>query len=459
MIKRMTAVLVALMLLCTALVVCACATDEDSDKPQITYASWNLSTESDNNIERRMIAAFEELYDCDIVIEEGISQGSAYEDSITGLAARGKMPDVFMLSTLNYGLSNEYLLDLSSYAEADSQWDSIPTPIEEAVHYGSGIYAVPFAMHMMGYFVNTTLFDSKNIDQLEIGLTYEEFYSAVRSFSSYTNEGIIGLSHEYPVLEWYPAYADSSMGWYSWDGSQYNLDSQAFIDGMAYTKQLRSNAYTYDSLSEETRAQYFEGIDGYTALWDQSRLAIRWGYTYEIPDMLLQNNGTFDIEFVGVPGGNTPIVGDYLGISASCENPDLAYEFAKWMSFSSDGIYKRLELDVDGVENNTLPLTTDETVIDAYFAKYQTVDGLESVFNTVDNGIVEGVKVVPGYTSSRWNALTGISVGDISNCNIGALIDLCWNGDETYADYATQLNTLANAKYLAAIEEYDSKYQ
>ncbi|MEG2158723.1 MAG: hypothetical protein RRY18_02470, partial [Clostridia bacterium] len=98
------------------------------DSYDLVYTSWNLSTKEVNNIERKMVSAFEEKYKVKIKIEENISL-AAYDDSITGLAAKGELPDVFMLSNMNYGLSNQYLMDISTLIKDDNEWSSIPKPI------------------------------------------------------------------------------------------------------------------------------------------------------------------------------------------------------------------------------------------------------------------------------------------------------------------------------------------
>ena len=433
----------------------ACAESYD-----LVYATWNLGTESANNIERQMIAAFEEKYAVKIRIEENVSL-SAYDDSIRALAVRDSLPDVFMMSNINFGLSERYASDISDLVAADTSgdWNNIPAPIEEAVHFKSGIYAVPFAMHMMGYFVNVDLLEDNNLDSFLDGeITWDSFYNVVRTMASLKSEGYIGLSHESTIFEWYPSSVNENYGWYTWDGEEYHLDSEEFIRGIELTQDLRTNKYTYDSLTEEDRAGAFDGIDGYTMLWNQGRLAIRWGYSYEVPDMM--QNANFDIQFVGVPGGRTPIVGDYLAISTTCQNRDLAYQFAKWMSFDPAGIRERIARDKD--VTNTLPLTTDQTLIDEYFNKFDAVDGLKEAYDTLENGIIECVKVVPGYTRSRWTALTGLTLNvdgeQVNNSNVGQLIDWCWTGKLTYRDYSDDVDALADKWYGDTIATYEQFY-
>ncbi len=457
---KKTALFVALiMLLCCACGLLAACGGEHYD---LSYATWNLGNEADNNIERQMIKAFEEKYNVKVKIEEDISL-TAYEDSIRAMAVKNKMPDVFMLSNLNFGLKERYVSDISDLVAADTSgdWNNIPTPIEEAVHFKDGIYAAPFAMHMAGYFVNVDLLEQYNLNGfLEEEITWESFYNVVKTMANYKSEGVIGLSHESTIIEWYPASVNENYGWFTWDGSEYHLDSNEFKDAIAKTADLRANKYTYDSLTEEDRAEYFEGVDGYTSLWDSGCLAIRWGYTYEIPDMLDKNGGDFEIKFIGVPGDRTPIIGDYLAISSVCENRELAYEFVKWMSFDPAGIRERISRDND--VTNTLPITVDSEIVNEYFEKFDTVEGLKEKYASLSEGIVESVKVVPGYTRSRWLALTGLSVtvqGETyGNVQIGQLLDWCWLGELQYADYAVDCDALADRQYGNAIKEYADFY-
>lgn len=451
-------------ILATAVAAAACLTGLSACKTKydLVYATWNLGTEAGNNIERQMIKAFEDKFDVKIKIEENISL-TAYDESIRALAVKNNMPDVFMLSNINFGLSERYVSDITDLINADTSgdWNDIPKPIEEAVHYKSGIYAVPFAMHMMGYFVNVDLLELYGLeDFIDQEFTYESFLNVVQEMANKKGdgEGYIGLSHENTILEWYPSSVNDDYGWYTWDGSSYHLDSSEFAKGMELTLDMRRNKYTYDSLTEDDRAQYFPSVDGYIDLWNQGRLAIRWGYSYEVPDMIKNAPAERRIKFMGVPGGRTPMVGDYLAISNTCENRDLAYKFAKWMSFDPAGIRERISRDKD--VTNTMPLSTNQTIIDEYFDKFAAVEGLKEAFDTLDNGIVESVKVVPGYTRSRWTALVGtaLPVEDGANANVGQLIDWCWTGKLSFADYATQLNKKANEWYTKTVDEYEAFY-
>ena len=310
----------------------------------------------------------------------------------------------------------------------------------------------------MGYFANVNLIEEKNKDSyIEGEFTYDKFYGLVSEMATFKTAGIMGLSHENTVFEWYPASQNPDMGWFTWDGEKYSLDSDEFKDGMAKTLQLRKNGLTYDSLSEQDRKSYFEGVDGYVDLWDRGKLALRWGYSYEVPDM---SNKVKDIKFLGVPGGRTPIVGDYLAIAKTSTNKELAYKFAKWMSFDPAGIEERINREKR--VTNTLPMTTDPVLIQKYFDKFTLVDGLQTAYENLDKGIVECVKVVPGYNQSRWKANTGlpftVNGEEIKNTEIGKYLDLCWTGEQVYEEHAKECNELANSSYIKAIQKFEQFY-
>lgn len=467
--KRLALVIAIVLVLATAATLFAACQKEKYD---LSYASWNLGTEALNNIERQMVKAFEEKFNVKVRIEENIAQGGAYDDSIRSLAIKKNLPDVFMISNMDFALREGSVTDITDLVNADTtgDWQKIPAAIEEAVHFKSGIYAIPFAMHMQGYFVNVDLLKEANQESfLTQEFNYQNFENVVKALKNFQGSSgtCIGLNSEESMVQWYASSQNENYGFFTWDGSNYHLNSSEFTTGMQKVKELREGRYTYDSLTEADRQELFEGVDGDVKAWDQGRIAFRWGNTYEAPDMV-EHSGDFEKRFIGIPGGRTVIVGDYVSVSNTCPNKQLAYEFAKWMSFSPDGIRKRIEL--NSSTPNTLPLTTDMTLVNEFFDKFDNLEGenavlgIKDMYDNLDKGIVECVKVVPGYNKARWTANTGVTAtvdeaGTQKTVNVGELLDACRNGYETYLDYAAQLNTLVNEQYANAIKQYESKYE
>jgi len=435
----------------------------------LSYVAWNLSTESANNIERRMIAEFERRHDVRVQIKEA-GTGAAYLMALSGWAAMDVFPDVFLAPNLAFGMTHGYFANISELAYGDEDWANIPEVVRDAVNFRGTAWAVPFAMHMMGYFVNKTLLENQNIAALSVAPDFEDMIDAVRAVSS--QEGLIGLNTEDHIFEWYAASVDPDLGWFAWNEEEeiFALNSPAFQQGLAATRSIREEAITFRALDEEQRdalGAFSDDVD----FWNAGRMGLRWGQTFEIPDMLENSidefgNEKFEIGFLGVPGGRTPIVPDFLGISPTSRNPELAWEFAKWMSFSPEGISYRLHLvrtygAAHNIFMNTMPMTMDEDVIDEFFDLWP-VYGLREAYESLNKyGIVEGVKVVPGFMMARWDAPLPAALVSRANTDgvttIGTLIDNVWNGRLDITDFP-EIQRLASDRFEMAIEGFRPQY-
>lgn len=414
------------------------------EKIVINYVNWNLGTEAENNIERKMIAAFEEAHpNIDIQLDESFDY-SKYGDSLAAAAAAGKLPDVMMLPNIPFGLTNEWLLNLETIAASDPEWANIPKALENATHYGSGIYAVPAGMFFQGYFINQDLFEQANLPELNYSPTWDEFLNAVKTLNK-PSEDVLGLSEAVQIPDWYPASVNSQLGWFTWDGQQYHLNDPVFIEGVNKAKEIMQGKYTFDSLTEDEKAKYNATWHG--DVWNQGKVAVRWEGTWATKDF---SNLNFKSKFIGIPGGKFILIGDFIGISKSTEHQQEAYEFAKYMTFGKEGILKRMELNTDG-SYTSLPMTTDQSILDQYFAN-GGYEGLKEAYDNIDNAILEGVKFIPGVVRSRWEAPTGVKVGDKENANLGDLILDSIKGGTKIEDYAEQINKLANDEYKAAAD-------
>ncbi len=490
--KKLAIVLTLVLVLAAAVTAfAACKNDYD-----LIYDCWNLGTDAEPTVEEYMIQAFEEAHNVRIMRRN--HPGSSYGDAIKSTIGRGEAPDVFMIDSINYVLSNQYGLDITEYAANDEDWKNIPAALEESAHYKSGIYAVPFAMHMEGFFVNVDLLKKNNVTSPTKGsslpyptkasdFTYEWFKEAISKVTMAdpaTNQKAKGLLSESEFMDWYPSAVNSDYGMFTWDGSKYNLDSPEFAEALAQTADIRAKGYSYDSLSAEERQADFGGVDPVDA-FNQGKVAFRYGKSYEAPDMFQKSGGNFEIVFLGIPYVQNStsdhkrtesfsiMIPDYTAVYKETKNPELAFEFAKWMGYSPEGIQKRIELAQDAKDlanqvPNTLPMTTDESAIEKYFAIYP-VKGVEKMYENLDKLIMEPTKVVPGYTGSRWNAVTKLEIKVMEdnelktkqNAKIGEFLDACWNG---YGDVdftperAASCNNLANQQYANMVAKYEELY-
>ncbi|MEI8094138.1 MAG: extracellular solute-binding protein [Spirochaetales bacterium] len=404
----------------------------------LKYANWNLGTAEENNIERQMIAAFMETHP-NIVVKIDDRITGDWPAALAAAAAAGGLPDVFMLQTIPGALANDWVMDISALAKADKEYSTLPKVVSGATVYNGKTFAVPFALHMMGYFVNKDVFEGANAKAPTTAWKLADFTKIMKDYNQPAS-GVLPLSEEVQIVDWYASAANPKMGYFTWDGSKFNLNSKEFLEGIALAKSLWTAPAVWEAQPKDIKDKFPGGWHG--EAWNNGNIALRWDGTWAVPD--ITKLAKFNWDFIGVPGGRTIIVNDYVGIANGTKRPAEAYEFAKWMSWGKEGFLKRLQLAAKAnTLPSTLPMVTDKTVLDAYF-KVQTVPGVKALYATLDKGVVEAFKWLPGYIPARWDGQVkaGQKIGD-----------LLWNsvrGDVKVADVIDELNTLSNTKYKEA---------
>lgn len=415
---------------------------ESSDVVTLKYANWNLGTESDKNLERLMIDEFNKAHkDIKVEIDNSIN-GDDYTGKINTAASAGKLPDVFMINDIPSNYKNDWLLDISELASKDEDYEAIDSTIKETTKVGEKVVALPFAKHLLGYYINNDILDSLNLEKPAMDSKVEDFVAAIKTATD-LDKGFVGTDNAQTIVDWYPGQVNTKMGWFTFADGKFQLDSKEMIEGVNVAKDLVTNKYSYNDLPQAEKDK-LSGDDSGKA-FKAGQVAYYYNGTYMNAD--LQKNADFNFEFIGLPGGRQAVSSDFLGISKSTKNKEAAYEFAKYLSFGKEGFKKRLDLAEDkGLELATLPLTTNKEMEEKYW-EIVTVPGVKETNEKLENAMFEPIKVVPGYIQARYEASTGLKIGDEENANVGALINAAASGKINYQDYAAQLQELAQKQY------------
>ncbi|OWA33335.1 hypothetical protein B9G55_21895 [Saccharibacillus sp. O16] len=408
----------------------------------LRYANWNLGTEADQNLERRMIKAFEETHkNVTIKIDETITTDD-WKASLATAASANKLPDVFMLNEIPGSVSSDWLLDLSAMASKDAEFSALPETVKQSTGIDGKTYAIPFAQHMMGYYVNKDIFNRMNLDVPAYGISTEDFVAAVKKTTD-LGQKTVGLDSAQSMVDWYAASKNKDYGWFTYTDGKYHLDSPEMVQGMTAAKDLGSNGYAYEGL-DEAQKKSLSGEDPGVA-FRAGQIAFYWNGTWM--NGIFAKEANFDWDFISIPSGRSALAADYLGIAKTTAHPEEAYEFAKWMSFGKEGFMKRISIaDENGLELTSLPVTSDSEALDAYW-ELSSVPGIKKAYENLDSAMLDPIKIVPGYAASRWEAETGVEIGDKANATIGDLISASVYGGVNYQDYAKQLNDLAQKQY------------
>jgi len=402
----------------------------------LSYAGWTAAPEAGapalDTLELRMIAAWNEAHPETAVTSVQQLDPVTWEKRLASAAKSDTLPDVFVIRSLPRAIAGGWLADITDLVLADPNWRAVPIPVGNAVFHDHAVIALPFTLQLMGYFVNTDLVSREEYPVPDARWTVAQFEALVRVLAR-PQKQVLGLSEEVQIPEWYPAAVSSRMRWFSWDGRRYNLDSAEFITGVQMARRFFTSGWVFDGLKEDQRRKLASSWPG--EAWENGSVALCWDGTWSLSSFARLG---FTWEFIGVPGGRTPIVNEWLGISRSSPHRAAAYQFARWMSFSRAGSLARLRIAADeGLPVKSLPLTTYPQVLNAYFQSWGT-PGIRKLYSSLDAGIVEGVNVVPGYEMSRWNApvSTDKKAGDV-----------IWNsirGTLKIAEWAPRLNDAAN---------------
>ncbi len=405
----------------------------------LRYANWNVGTEEENNVQRQLVAAYVAA-NPDVTVEfVDMSGDGRWDEKLTNMAARGELPDVWMADNTPYYVQNDWAADLTARVEGDADWANVPQVLRDAVSYDGVVLGLPVAQFVMGYFVNTDLFEAANLDAPAYGVSAEDFFAAAAALTN-VEQGVLGLHEMEPILGWYASTQDANLGWFSFDGTHMNYNSDAFRAAVDMAREMR--LHTWQGLTEEQKTN-FAATGPWELFLNQESGAV-WDGGWAVPGFA--QNATFNWDFLGIPGGNQALVADIIVVSATSANPDVAYDFARWMSFSAEGYMAEAAIaTAAGVVPTRMPVTISPETVDLYMSFVGDLPGLRQALENLDSSLVESLaKIVPGYVNARWEGRPGLDIADQLDVNLGYVFGNIASDAFQYADLAPQLEEFAN---------------
>ncbi len=414
-------------------------TPEGKQPVTLRYANWNLGTEEENNVQRQLVKKYMELNPhVTIEIVDMAGEGS-WDDKLTALAAKGALPDVFMADKTPLYVKNGWLADLTPRVSNDPDWPNVPDVLRNAVTYDGKVLGLPAAQFVMGYFVNIDLFEAANLDAPTYGVSVDDFFATATALTD-IQKGRLGLDELEFILGWYPHTQDSRLGWFSFDGRRMNYNSDAFKAAVAQVIEVKP--HTWQGLTDEQKANFKS--QGPWELFLNQECGVRWDGGWMVP--AFAQNATFQWDFLGIPGGNQALVGDFIVVAKTTANLEEAYKFAKWMTFSREGYLAEAEIaKAAGVVPTRMPVYVDEDTINLYLSFVGDKPGLRQALGNLDRSLLESLaKIVPGYVAARWEGRPGIDIGEEKDVNMWYMFNFVADGKYKYEDYAARLEEFAN---------------
>ena len=476
------------------LLLAACGGNGSTTNPdQITlrYAGWNLGTVASNNIERQMLAAYEEENpDVKIEIierpfrvdeESGEEVAASWDEFFATQAAVNTLPDVYMIANLTGFTAQGWTEEITDLFTADEDFDKLPADIRSSTAFNDRYFAVPQSLFYFGFFINRTAINRVGPRAImpTYGMTFGELMTAAERNSKAPiqgGDGIIGISGLGDLVNWLPAQIDPDLGWFTFnEETGYHLDSPAFATAVNEQAKYYGagkaeyGTYVLDALDPAQYADYFGAS---VNIFETGNQSIRFEGSYAMRDWhtrsLDPNDSLFgaDIDFIGTPswdvegGGNVnkiPVVVDYLAVGKGTQHREEAYKLSRWMGFSVDGYAKRLELATTNPLSaalNFTPMIPQADLVEGFFDLYPNMSEFRKIVEDHEDFILESLgKNVPGYWNSRGNALfdTIVIDGVDTNRNVGQAISDIVLGNLSLADaLQSGLNDIVNEQWVDA---------
>lgn len=403
----------------------------------LRYANWNLGTAEENNVQRQMVKAYTDMHPNVTIEFVDMSGEGGWEALLTAYAAKGALPDVFMANNVPLYVSNGWVADLTEFVQDDPDWQNVPQVLKDGFTYSGRVLGLPAAQFVMGYFVNRDLYEAANLDAPEYGFSVDDFNTAVTSLNN-VSKGVLGLDEQEFVMGWYANAIEPNLRWFSFDGEKMNYNSAAFKTAVGKTGEMKP--YTWQGLTDEQKTNFKSTNPG--ELFLNQEVGIRWDASWSVPGYV--QNATFDWDFVGVPGGNQALVADVMVVGKTTAHLAEAFDFAKWMTYSTAAFAKEAEL--AGAMNSApkMPVSVDAASIELY-KKFVDKPGILKALENMDNSMVESLaKMVPGYINARWEGKPGIDIGEDKDVNMWFMFNFANDGRYKYEDYSAKLEEFAN---------------
>lgn len=276
------------------------------------------------------IARFEEQHPA-IQVEyvSGISTDS-YSEWLAQQMLKGTEPDVFFVLPEDFNL----LVSSGALARLDQRMDADPTFDPEdyyAPSLSSGAvegvqYALPYESVPTMMFVNKTLLEANGIDMPGNDWTWDDFYSICAQVTDVDQHqfGVYGYT-------WLDALYANGGTLFSQNGTSCLLTSQPVQESIRFVQQLNALNEGYQVTSRDFD---LGNVAFRPFLFSEYR-------AYQPYPWRVKKYSGFEWECVCMPagpqGGNvSELQTMLLGISARSRNPELAWEFAKLLSYDGD---------------------------------------------------------------------------------------------------------------------------
>ena len=415
--KRIFALIMVMALTISMLAACGGGRSEKSSEGgdiTLTFLDKHPEEEYKGYFEQA-IADFEAANPGVHIEYENISD-QAIKEKLAVLASGGDMPDIFFAwggESLNRFSRNGKCLDLTPYFEEDPEWrDSfLPMFLSSSILDGKN-YAVPYRSSVLYMLYNKKVLADNNI---EVPTTWDEFMAACETLKGAGIDPIaFGNSDQWYAM-WYIGQFNGSFVNQAVRQADYNPASGEFTDP-GYEKavqtflDLNSKGYMGTNVNSKDYYQVREefGVGKYGFILDATSQ-----FSFYSDAMGTDGYGYFKIPIpTGAEGDEAEGIvtggSENWAVSSTCENPDVAVAFLKFMTSREQALKQTQET---GLPNARIGGITEDNADPVIADAYKTAEDYTAIAEWLDQCV--DANVANAYMANAQEGLDGKTAAEI----------------------------------------------
>jgi len=401
-----------------------------TDDITITFLTWD-----DYELTEALAAKFTELHP-NIKIEVIRTLTGDCTATLTNMAAEGNLPDVYFWLDLDPLLTNNMMLDITQYVEADPDYKSLFTSLQRVGYVdGKRCYFMAGENLPGVVFLDKAVFEKLNVEMPAQDWTWEEMTDLIENTLTDASQGIWSYNYYMgPITRGPIALTDNAIGEFGWDGEKYNFGS-GWVECAEFDGEMRRLGKQAIEHSEEYIAvvpdDMWPGESGHVAIQMDAFWTLNNIYVKE-PAL---NRGLKMVPYNNPLGAETTNAGrfsfiDFVCISANTEHPREAYEVAKFLTWGKEGWKERIKLYPELVNEagqklyevpGSLPMIDDEEIKEGMLSIMPALkdasgevywDDWKGFLDNCTNPVTFGGRAIPGFNSFVANFYHGSPYGE-----------------------------------------------
>ncbi len=366
----------------------------------LRFAAW-----FDHDLQQHLADAFMTEH-TDVYVELLEIDQNSWSSGLQNLASTGDLPDAFCTFDLATAAANGWTADIGEYYDADPTTQKISEGMKVAGVYNGKRYGLVTEQYPCVVLINKTLFEENNIALPGYDWTIDQMYDLATKLTK-ANEHQFGLGDN--VLSYlrdvYNAAYTTDTWQYGYDPDKGVFDTDYLAKGYAKGLDLLNNKIAGAPTADELQ-DWFGDSEIWLPKTGKQAMQLDWYWT--IQTVKSDEYVSLGQEWLAYPfpvgtSGRIQTVVNVGCVAETSENPELAYELLKFMTFGEEGWKARCDWYKESKNlPASVPIVKDDEILDLVKA-LTPGDDYAAVYDSIDRSVADIKKWVPGFTEyNSW---------------------------------------------------------